>query len=65
MSEPQYLHVLAAGFRSSERHAGHVLVGGGSPNTVLPRRAMTNSVRRDDQEIHDRHTTVQACLLLQ
>ena len=35
-SEPQCLHFVAAGFRSSDRHAGQVLVGGGSPNTTLP-----------------------------
>ena len=40
-SEPQCLHLVAAGFRSSDRHAGQVLVGGGSPNTILPCRAMT------------------------
>ena len=41
ISAPQCLHFVAAGFRSSERHAGQVLVGGGSANTVLPIRAMT------------------------
>src|SRR5690242_17768794 len=41
-ADPQCLHLLAAGFRSSDRHAGQVLVGGGSPNTTLPRRAMMN-----------------------
>jgi hypothetical protein len=41
ISAPQCLHRLAAGFRSSERHAGQVFVGGGSPKTVFPRRAMT------------------------
>ena len=41
MSAPQCLHLVAAGFRSSDRHAGQVLVGGGSPKTVLPCRAMT------------------------
>src|SRR5581483_8472653 len=40
ISAPQCLHLVAAGFRSSDRHAGQVLVGGGAPNTVLPRRAM-------------------------
>ena len=41
ISALQCLHLVALGFRSSERHAGHVLVGGGSANTVLPMRAMT------------------------
>jgi hypothetical protein len=41
MSAPQCLHLVAAGFRSSDRQAGQVLVGGGSPKTVLPCRAMT------------------------
>src|SRR5579863_6712673 len=40
ISAPQYLHLVAAGFRSSERHWGQVLVGSGAPNTVLPVRAM-------------------------
>jgi hypothetical protein len=42
ISAPQCLHLFAAGFRSSERHSGQVLVGAGSPKTVLPRRAMTS-----------------------
>jgi hypothetical protein len=43
---------VAAGFRSSDRHAGQVLVGGGSPNTTLPRVAgsmpggLTKSIRK-------------------
>ena len=41
ISAPQCLHLVAPGFRSSERHAGQVLVGGGSENTALPTRAMT------------------------
>ena len=45
-STPQYLHLDAAGFRSSDRHAGQVLVGGGSPKTVLPRRAMRTCTGR-------------------
>src|SRR5215469_1313099 len=40
-SVPQCLHLVAAGSRSSDRHAGQVLVGAGSPNTVLPSRAIT------------------------
>ena len=38
-SVPQYLHFVAATGRSSERHAGHVFTGAGSPKTVSPRRA--------------------------
>src|SRR5580698_9785750 len=38
-SVPQYRHLLAAAGRSSDRHAGQVLTGGGAPNTVTPRRA--------------------------
>ena len=41
ISEPQCLHFVAAGFKSSDRHAGQLLVGAGSPNTTLPCRAMT------------------------
>jgi hypothetical protein len=41
ISEPQCLHLVAAGLRSSDKHAGQVLVGGESPNTVLPCRAIT------------------------
>src|SRR5579883_836462 len=41
MSPPQCLHRTAAGGRSSERHSGQVLVGGGSPNTTFPARAIT------------------------
>ena len=33
---PQYLHLVAATGRSSERQAGQVLTGAGSPNTVAP-----------------------------
>jgi acetyl esterase/lipase len=40
-SVPQYLHFDAATGRSSDRHAGHVFTGAGSPNTVSPRRAMS------------------------
>ena len=39
-SVPQCLHLVAAGSRSSDRHAGQVLVGAGSPNTVSPSRAI-------------------------
>jgi hypothetical protein len=38
-SVPQYLHFVAAGGRSSDKHAGHVLTGAGEPNTVTPRFA--------------------------
>ena len=38
-SVPQYLHLLAAAGRSSDKHAGQVFVGPGSPNTVTPRLA--------------------------
>ena len=40
-SVPQYLHLDAAAGKSSDRHAGQVLTGGGSPNTTWPRRACT------------------------
>ncbi len=55
ISAPQCLHLLAAGFRSSERHAGQVLVGGGSPNTSSASPRHDKLVRGDDQEIHHRH----------
>ncbi len=40
-SVPQYLHLEAAIGRSSDKQAGQVLTGGGSPKTVIPRRAWT------------------------
>src|SRR5262249_44502556 len=39
--EPQCLHLRAAGVKSSDRHAGHVLVGGGSPTNVSLRLAVS------------------------
>src|SRR5215813_15657538 len=36
----QYLHLVAATGISADRQLGHVLVGGGSPKTDLPRRFM-------------------------
>jgi 2-keto-4-pentenoate hydratase len=36
----QYLHLMAATGRSGALHSGQVLVGSGSPNTVVPRRRM-------------------------
>ena len=38
-SVPQYLHLVAASGRSSDRHAGQAFTGAGVPNTVTPRRA--------------------------
>src|SRR6266487_3959296 len=36
----QYLHLVAATGMSVDWQLGHVLVGGGSPKTALPRRFM-------------------------
>jgi hypothetical protein len=36
----QYAHLVASAGRSSDLHAGHVLTGFGSPNTIAPRRFM-------------------------
>ena len=36
----QYLHRVASTGRSDALHSGQVLVGSGSPNTVVPRRRM-------------------------
>lgn len=38
---PQWRHFVAATGRPSDRHAGHVCAGGGSPKTVTPRRLCT------------------------
>lgn len=36
----QYRHFVAANGMSLDKHAGHVFIGAGSPNTVVPLRAM-------------------------
>jgi hypothetical protein len=41
-SVPQYLHLVAATGRSSERQAGQVSAGSGFPKTTTPRRLCVN-----------------------
>jgi hypothetical protein len=53
ISEPQCLHLVAAGFRSSDRHAGQVLVGGGSHKHNLALSGHNGLVGQDDYEIDD------------